>query len=1064
MTKLRSIALAAACGVLAWGGYQTSHLRADVATPPLADVLAAAGDESGLLASAASGGSERSYRISALSVFSNVALHVKDNYVEPDRINPREMLVSALNEIERQIAEVMVEDLGQGRLRIRVIDEEKQIETDDVESLWEINLKLREVFRFFEKTLPEQEDMRAIEYAAVNGALSTLDPHSVLLKPDAFQEMKTSTKGEFGGLGIVISVRDAKLTIISPLDGTPASRAGLKAGDVISRIGDVSTVSMAIEEAVRLLRGPPGSKVTIWVDRKGWSDARRYTIVRERIKIESVESRLLSNNVGYIKIKNFQQNTGKDLEAQLEKLAKKAKSAALNGLVLDLRNNPGGLLEQAIRVSDKFLTSGDIVTTVGYGNKLREPKRARWSGTNSDLPIAVLVNKGSASASEIVAGALKNLDRAVIIGETTFGKGSVQVLYDFADNSALKLTIAQYLTPGGISIQNTGVEPDIALNPAWVSDKGVRMFYRPDGHRERNLDKHLDRAGKPTVRKEKPAYSLTYLIERNDDDDGDKEPPADGFREDYPIQFARQLLVAAGTNSRSKTLAAGKIFMRSRNAAQGQKIANALGELDVDWRARPNDTELVPPKVEVLISLLDAPKEEPDAKKGKSGSAKASKKVTPIPNPKAKIEAGNGVLVEATVRNLSDAPMYRVHGTLVSEHPAFKGRELMFGYIPPGGKKTWQVRTTVPKEAASRSDIVKLELEDDRGPTGAGGTIPVVTRYVPHPQLAYHYVIDDSERGDGDGRLEVGEGVEFVVLVSNTGPGAADEVSLRLKSGAKEDLFLERGRATVGKIAAGETKVGRLRFRVPEMQSGQDTLPIELTIYDAGTNEWIEDRIHLTAVDAKSTMVSPLNRTVTSKRPAVVRAWAGTDAPVIAEIADGQTLKATARSGAMYQVQLQEGLRGWVAKDKVRLGRARKTTAAQVTYYPTRRPPTISLNGQLAGSVVSADTVLLNGTITGRSLRDMYVLLNDDKVYFASGPKGSKAEGSDQWSAPDESAVRLPFQVPLRLEEGLNKILVVARLDEQLVSYRSLFVSRRRGSQVAKAVDTNPPTANSPQP
>ena len=469
------------------------------------------------------------------------------------------MLVAALNEIERQIAEVLVEDAGEGRLSIRVMDAEKILHIDDVESLWEINLKLRDVFRFFEKNLPPQKDIRLIEYAAVNGALSTLDPHSVLLKPEAFAEMKTSTKGEFGGLGIVISVRDNKLTIVSPLDGTPADRAGLKSGDVISRIGDVSTVSMGIEEAVRLLRGPEGTKVTIWVDRKAWPDSRRFNIVRERIKIESVEGELLSQNVGYIKVKNFQQNTGQDLEDELKEITRKA-GGKLNGLVIDLRNNPGGLLEQAIRVSDKFLTSGDIVTTVGYGNRLRDPKRARWSGTESELPVAVLVNKGSASASEIVAGALKNLDRAVVIGERTFGKGSVQVLYDFSDNSALKLTIAQYLTPGGVSIQNEGVTPDIALKPAWLQEEAVRLYYEPEGHREKNLKSHLARAGKQASEQE-PSYRLTYLLERDEEPAADQEgeepkeeTAAEKLDQDYPIRFAREFLLAAGRPSRTKML------------------------------------------------------------------------------------------------------------------------------------------------------------------------------------------------------------------------------------------------------------------------------------------------------------------------------------------------------------------------------------------------------------------------------------------------------------------------------------------------------------------------------
>src|SRR5262245_26196695 len=227
--RLRLMILVALSGLMAWGGYQASVLRAG-ALPP-GDVLASAGGEPGIFTGNENGSSAENYRISTLNVFSNVALHVKDNYVDPARIDPKELLVAALYRVEREVAEVLVEDLGGGKLRISVPGQQKVVTVNDVQSLWEINLKLREVFRFFEKYLPPQKDMRAVEYAAVNGALSTLDPHSVLLKPEDFAEMKTSTKGEFGGLGIVIAVEDGKLTIISPLDGTPASRASLRAMD-----------------------------------------------------------------------------------------------------------------------------------------------------------------------------------------------------------------------------------------------------------------------------------------------------------------------------------------------------------------------------------------------------------------------------------------------------------------------------------------------------------------------------------------------------------------------------------------------------------------------------------------------------------------------------------------------------------------------------------------------------------------------------------------------------------------------------------------------------------------
>lgn len=1039
---LRVITLATACLALAFGGWEVSHLRAGQAGAGLTEVLVAAGGEPGFISGGEVQSDDRSYRLSALSVFSNVALHVKDNYVDPERIKPKEMLVAALEEIERQVAEVLVEDLGNGKVRVRVVDQELVVTVDDVESLWEINLKLREVFRFFEQHLPPQKDIRSIEYAAINGALSTLDPHSVLLKPEAFAEMKTSTKGEFGGLGIVISVRDAKLTIISPLDGTPASRAALKAGDVISRIGDVSTVSMPIEEAVRMLRGPEGSKVVIWIERKGWPEARKFNLMRERIKIESVEGKLLSDGVGYIKIKNFQQNTGKDLEDKLDVLAKEA-GGKLKGVVIDLRNNPGGLLEQAIRVSDKFLTSGDIVTTVGYGNKLREPKRARWSGTESELPVAVLVNQGSASASEIVAGALKNLDRAVVIGERTFGKGSVQVLYDFADNSALKLTIAQYLTPGGISIQNEGVVPDIGLKNVQIDEKRVRLFFEPEGHRESALEKHLDKAGQPGNGEQRPTYSLTYL---KDDKQEIEEEPADdeapreaGFEEDYPIRFAREFLLAVGGPARSKMVQDGKDFLEKRRVVEEARVVERMKALSVDWSPAPAAEAGVPPKLETTLLLTAS----------KNGQARPNA----VPN---QVEAGDEVKVEATVKNVGTAPVYRLRGVLDTENPAFLGREFLYGRLAPGESKSFSVTTRIPREAASRSDLVRLKLDTDQGAVGDEQALAVVTRYVPHPQFSYAYSIDDSKRGNGDGLLDVGEGVDFVVLVSNTGPGDADDVSLRLKSAAEGDLFLERGRVTIGAIKSGETRAGRLAFNVPKQQSGRENLPLELTIYDAGTTEWLEDQFGLIAGRGTGERAATKKGGVTLKKDAAIYGGASESAPVLSMGKKGMKFASNRRSGDFVEVSLVDEASGWVKASDVSSG-GKVKAPPKLSYVPLRRPPSIELSSELGSKVVDTDTVELSGTISARSLRDMYVLLNDEKVHFATGPAAPTAQ---EGPIPNDAAVNMPFKLELKLKEGLNKVLVVARLDEKVVTYRSLFVTRRSLPAVAERAE---PAKNKPK-
>ena len=1042
INKLLLITVALGFG---WAGYRTSVKRHE-RLPIDRKVVAAAGARPGVSESPFEPKDNGKYRLSRLSVFSNVALHVKDNYVDPARIDPKEMLKGALNEIEKEIAEVLVTETKKNELKVSLPGHHKIVTVADVESLWEINLKLREVFRFFEKHLPPQKDMRNVEYAAINGALATLDPHSILLKPEAFAEMKTSTKGEFGGLGIVISIRDAKLTIISPLDGTPASAAGLKAMDVISRIGDVSTVSMPIEEAVRMLRGAEGSKVTIWVERKGWPEARKYTLTRQRIKIESVESHLLDKSIGYVKIKNFQQNTGRDLDEHIEKLEKKSKGA-LKGLVLDLRNNPGGLLDQAIRVSDKFLKSGDIVTTVGMGNRLREPKRAKWSPSDLDLPLIVLVNNGSASASEIVAGALQNLDRAVIMGQRTFGKGSVQVLYDFADKSALKLTIAQYLTPGDISIQSVGVAPDIGLVPAWIDKKGIRLYYKPKRHRENNLDKHLDQskvASKQEKSKLTPWTSFPYLVENNDDSEESdekktkkEEPATNKFEPDYQVAFARDILAKAGRKTLKETRIAMENVLKDRQKSEAEKLKKAIEKLEIDWSENPATPNPVNLDVEAKLTLKGA---ETDGT----------------------LKAGSEIEVIAMMTNKSADDLYRIHAHIDTDHPAFKGREFLFGKIAAGQTVTRKVKAKIPKEAASRADILELMVGSDGEKAGVKAKLAVSTQYIPHPQFSYSYVIDDTERGDGDGILEPGEGAELIVNVTNIGPGKADNVTLRLKSAAGEDLFLERGRIQIGAIESQSTKAGRLKFRIRKNQTpGKKELPLELTIYDPNTGEWLEDEFALKPSPKIPSKYSKRKGFGSLKKDAVLRAAAGTDAKVIATANKGDKLRWVGRVGSFLKVQLSDKSHAWVDEQDVRQRKGGRSSATlkTIAYQPERRPPMIALNPGVSGQVVTEETVELSGTITGRHLRDMYIVHDDEKVFFRSGPKksdeNSAKKPANKWEAPNDKAVEFPFSIKLKLKEGLNKVLVVARLDERIIAYRSVLVSRINPESTEVAQATN---------
>src|SRR5947208_9434913 len=567
---------------------------------------------------------DKNYDLASLDVFRKTIVQIKDNYVDPSRINPKEMFTASLEAVERQVAEVMVEvggppcddravnrepgtamsgpanaaqqggiletnraqsagcghanaSIPENHVRVTVGNASKEFDYKEIDSIWQIPLKMHEVFSFMRENLVTQSDQREIEYAAINGMLSTLDPHSWLLKPDVYKEMKVQTRGEFGGLGFVISMIEDKLTVRKVLKNTPAYKGGVKKGDVITQIDNDSTVSMELQEAVDRMRGKPGTKVSIWVAHKG-AEPRRLDLTRALVTYETVISKLLDNGIGYVRLSGFSGTTTRDMMGAIRAM-KQQNGGTLRGLVLDMRGNPGGLLEQAIQVSDAFVEEGTIVTTVGMNGQLREPKLARNDGGEREIPIAVLVGSERASASEVGAGALKNLNRATIVGRQSFGKGSVQVLYDFKDRetsyeSALKLTIAQYLTAGDVSIQEVGIVPDIELVPARIVKDRIDLFAPPKTFREADYDKHFfngfardeeqAKAGRDRA-SQKPLESLRFVKEETakerkareaieagqapEEDDSDDPTDDDGVTLDYQIEFCRDMLAQAATST-----------------------------------------------------------------------------------------------------------------------------------------------------------------------------------------------------------------------------------------------------------------------------------------------------------------------------------------------------------------------------------------------------------------------------------------------------------------------------------------------------------------------------------
>jgi carboxyl-terminal processing protease len=1003
------------------------------------------------------------YRLDRLPILSRVILSVKDNYVDPARFDPKRMVVAALESVEKTVAEVMVSgDAKSPKLTLTVGSSTRELDISGVDSIWKIRTVLGEAMGFVQEHLVAHKELREIEYAAVNGMLSTLDPHTVLLEPKYFKEMKLQTRGEFGGLGFVIAMRDGNLTVVKVLKGTPAQRAGVKAKDVIQKIEEQSTINMDLQDAVDRLRGKPQTKISITINRGGFTEPKRLNLVREVIQVETVpQARLLEGNVGYVKLSQFSANTTRDLARSIqEQLA--ASGGKLDGLVLDLRGNPGGLLEQAIQVSDLFLSDGVIVKTVGGGDKQRINEVKEASAEASDLvrlPLVVIVNNSSASASEIVAGALKNNNRAVVIGRQTFGKGSVQVLHDFNEpgraneEAALKLTIAQYLTPGDISIQETGITPDVLLLPGRALKEQVNYFAPPRSMGEADLDAHFSNpAGGPGLgatpsvekekkrRVEKALLELRYLLDEKEDEvakalkkegqeqgphagmeltpeqqeDEDAEADPDRFVEDYQVRFARELLKRAPYADRPRMLEGAKALVAQRRQEEETRLSKRFAELGVDW-----------------------------ANGHVAGTPKGTVTVTPPTG--RDFRAGDTVQWTVTVENRGDAPFKRLRAwTQAEKNPLIDRREFVFGTIRPGERRSWTIPVKVPKGLDSRRDEVTVHFEDDAGKAPADLATSFGVIEVAKPMFAFSVQLDDKIGGNGDGLAQRGETFHLRVDVRNVGSGASgDKTFVSLKNLGDEKLFIKKGRDVIGALKPGEARSTSMEVEL-RRGSKSEQLPFRVQVVDEKMDEFISEKVDW-PVAKDEVAVAPSRTSLRVEAPeAVLRTGAAAAAWPIASAKKGAVLAADARVGEFWRVEWHKGRFAFVADADVKP--AKGVRSGTVTQTWQREPPRIALtpDPMKGAPVVEGDSFRLQGSAsvppafdaTAR-LRDVFVFVNDQKVFFKVVPEAA-------------AAASLDFQADLPLKPGNNVVTVVAREDDEFQTRRSLVIYRRPPAEVAQ--------------
>jgi carboxyl-terminal processing protease len=1019
---------------------------------------------------------DEDYRLDRLPILGRVIHHVYHSYVDPSRIDPKAMVVSALDSVERTVAEVMVRgDAKSDRLSVTVGAASKDFELKEVDTVWKARMLLGEVMGFVQEHLVAHQDLREIEYAAANGMLNTLDPHSVLLEPKYFKDMKLQTRGEFGGIGFVISMRDGNLTIVKILKGTPAQRAGLKAKDVITRIGEQSTVNMDVNDAVDRLRGKPGTPVAITVARAGWAEAKRMSLLREMINVETVpQAKLLDGGVGYVRLSQFSRNSTRDVTQAIQ--AQRAQAGGnLKGLILDLRGNPGGLLEESITLSDLFLSEGVIVKTVGDGaQRIREVKEATTDRSDlAALPLVVLVNSGSASASEIVAGALKNNDRALVVGRQTFGKGSVQSLFDFTEpgrpteEAALKLTIAQYLTPGDVSIQEVGITPDVALYPGRALKDQINAFAPPRLMGEADLERHLTNPGEKDKdaaaaaaeakrkRAQKPALELRYLLEESEDgvakalkreaakeaahgdDSGisaeqaedeaiDADP--DQVKEDYQIRFARELLVRAPSANRLKLLEAAGALVGERRREEEKRLETRLAQLGVDWAAGP-------------------------AKQ--AGAPRAVVTVTPAAGRAA--HAGETMPWTVTVENRGDAPFRRLRAwTTADKNGLLDRREFVFGAVRPGERRSWTVPVKLPRSMDSRRDEVTLHFDDDRDQAPPDVTAAVDVVEVPRPLFALSVQVDDRKGGNGDGLPARGETFVLRVDVRNVGPGASGEKTfVSMKNLGDEKLFIKKGREVIGALKAGESRAASMEI---ELKHGSklDTVPVRLQVLDEKTGEYVSEKVELAVAGASEPVAAEAAAVRVEAAEAAIRGGAAVTAPVVAVARKGAVLPTTGAVAGWRRVEWRPGRFGFVASADA--APAKGARAGTITEAWQKEPPRIALSPDPAkgAPLVDGETFRLGGTVTvpasadpDARLRDVFVFVNDEKAFFKVAPEGSE-EG------------RLEFSTELKLKPGQNSVTVYAREDEEFQSHRSLVIFRRTPAAVAETAKAGAPASRTP--
>ncbi len=945
-------------------------------------------------------------------------------YVEPDRIKPKEMLKESLSWLERIIPEVQVNVNDESEeIEILVDKTSKTIDISRMRQLGELYNTLNDVLHFVNENKYHEIKAEDIEYAAINGMLAQLDPHSVVFPPKDFTEFKIGTTGKFGGLGMVVGLRDGILTVISPIEGTPAFRAGLKSGDKIIAIDEDSTINMSLQEAVSKLRGDPSTSVILIVEIKKSQTNKTVTLIREIIAIPTVDSKLVDGNIGYIKIRNFQEDTSQSLEERIAELT--AESGTLKGIILDLRNNSGGLLGQAIGVADKFLSSGMIVVTVEPMGKQKIQKAKKSSKDLAKSPLVVIIDAGSASGAEIVAGALKDNNRAILIGDTSFGKGSIQQLVDLTNGAALKLTVGKYLTPNFTDIQSVGITPDILLAQSQVSADEIILFNESKHFREKDLKKHLDEHSEATL----PYEEIKYLSFADTDSEKEEQKEKEenyykipDLEKDTHVQFAKKIILNTPSYDNNDDLLSQlkPIFEDFKNDEE-VKISDALNTLDIDWSTGET---IALPSVTTKLHLVPS-----------NGKLKASEELK----------------IEISVTNNSEGTLYQLRGITESKNLLLDRHEFVFGRIEPGMTKTSSKTIKIPQNSLSRKDelLVKFSEFNEHDPEDIKIAISIDAQ--PKPAFSYSYqIIDEGEglTGNGDGIVQKGEVVDLVLFVKNIGKGTSEKNIIALRDLNHKEVFIEKGKMELGELLPGESKSFKLKLSVRDTLEA-DSFSVDITIADTTFGTRISGKLEFNVDQNNNGGKIQLTDKVLKVTDNYVPIYNGKSlsTPIIAYASNGTILIADkeTQTWTWCRVRMPEGRFGWIPSGNVEISTlAESSQQAVLELFLQNVPPQIELDTQDPHETFRQEYISLSGTARDdNKIKYVYILVNDDKVFYRSNREASETDKS-----------HLSFASDIPLEDGPNIISIVTRDDQDLLTTESFVVTKIPSPEVIKTVSS----------